>query len=150
MGDEFRGCPECGERLAFDARACACGWRSGGGKRGKSEGPRHDMTCTWKAGDLQCAYPVGLFMAGEIRGMCVFHRMHPAGTESAYFARLSRTDSPDDYRARAAATIYREESPAVKALRAKLRTPRSNPSEGLSRFLLSAPTRQPGEDEEAA
>jgi hypothetical protein len=38
-----RQCPECGDRISVDARACACGWRKNGAKR--QEGPDH--FCRW-------------------------------------------------------------------------------------------------------
>jgi hypothetical protein len=39
-----RQCPECGDRISVDARACACGWRKNGAKR-TPDGP--DLTCPW-------------------------------------------------------------------------------------------------------
>lgn len=66
-----RKCPECGEKLSFDALRCACGW---GLKRGEKAGRVYDHRCTFTAGRDRCAYPVGMFPEGSTSGWCIFHR----------------------------------------------------------------------------
>lgn len=79
-----RKCPDCGERLSFDALRCACGW----GKKG-DKGKYFDMVCTYKAGE-RCAYPVGLFAEGNTSGWCVFHRQAGSQVDGAEIVRQSR------------------------------------------------------------
>lgn len=67
-----RKCPDCGERLSFDAIRCACGW---GQKRGE-KGKYFDHRCTYRAGSERCGYPVGMFPEGNTSGWCVFHRQN--------------------------------------------------------------------------
>lgn len=146
MGDEIRGrsCPDCGERLAVDARRCACGW--GARKAGKGEeGPRYDAVCRWQYGSLSCSYPVGMFQQGEYRGLCIFHRFQDKGPEAAKIAQESSGASRSDYLKAAAATLYgRGDNPAVARLRASLR-----PSKPGNLGALAAPAvmREPGADE---
>jgi len=66
-----RKCPDCGERIAYDALRCACGW---GVRKGERAGRIYDHRCTFTAGGTRCEYPVGLFAEGRTSGWCVFHR----------------------------------------------------------------------------
>lgn len=75
-----RKCPDCGERLSFDALRCACGW---GVKRGDKSAKFHDMRCTYKAGENRCHYPVGMFAEGNTSGWCVFHRQQLSQRDGA-------------------------------------------------------------------
>ena len=70
-----RKCPDCGERLSFDALRCACGW---GAKKPDKGSKFFDMRCTYKAGSDRCNYPVGMFAEGNTSGWCVFHRQNPS------------------------------------------------------------------------
>lgn len=71
---ESRKCPECGERLSFDALRCACGW---GLRKGKGD-RNFDHRCTFQVGGERCSYPVGMFPEGATSGWCIFHRSLPA------------------------------------------------------------------------
>lgn len=81
-----RKCPDCGERLSFDAIRCACGW----GKREGKGAKYFDMVCTYKAGTDRCAYPVGMFAEGNTSGWCIFHRQHLSQLDGAEVVRQSR------------------------------------------------------------
>lgn len=82
-----RKCPDCGERLSFDAMRCACGW----GKKSESKGAKYfDHVCTYKAGFDRCAYPVGLFVEGSTSGWCIFHRRNLMQREGAEVVAQSR------------------------------------------------------------
>lgn len=82
-----RKCPDCGERLSFDALRCACGW---GVRKGEKPGRFYDMRCTYQAGE-RCNYPVGLFLEGNTTGWCVFHRQSlRAGDGALIVAQSSR------------------------------------------------------------
>ena len=75
-----RKCPECGEKLSFDALRCACGW----GVRKPEKGARlYDHRCTFTARGTRCSYPVGMFPEGATQGWCIFHRnaLPSAGAE---------------------------------------------------------------------
>ena len=152
MGDERkyspgfeRSCPECGERLNRDAKVCACGW--GRSKKGDS-GPRHDMTCSWHYGQLRCRYPVGLFMQGEFRGLCAFHRARDRGHEAALIAEESQTATKEQYLDAAKKQIYGSvDNPLVRKLRAQLRERRGGNAGRLATPLLP---REPGQDEAEA
>lgn len=84
MADE-RNCPECGERLSFDARRCACGW----GAKKRDTGRHFDHQCTFKAGHDRCAYPVGLFRETATHGWCIFHRQELEAGQGAEIVRQS-------------------------------------------------------------
>lgn len=153
MGDERkyspgfeRSCPECGERLNRDAKVCACGW--GRSKKGDS-GPRHDMTCSWHYGQLRCRYPVGLFMQGEFRGLCAFHRARDRGHEAALIAEESQTATREQYLDASKRQIYGAgDNPLVRRLREQLRERRGGGNVGiLSSRLIQ---RDPGQDEAEA
>ena len=87
MKDE-RNCPECGERLSFDARRCACGW---GAKKARDSGKSFDHQCTYKAGHDRCQYPVGMFVEGSTHGWCIFHRQELQAGQGAEIVRQSHT-----------------------------------------------------------
>ena len=146
MGDEFRGrsCPDCGERLAVDARRCVCGW--GAKKAGKGEdGPRFDMVCRWRAGDLACHFPVGQFGHGEFRGLCIFHRAEDKGAGAVATARRSMVAGRQEYLEDVARLIYGEgDNPYVEKLRASLKSRRPG---NIGAFAAPAAMREPGADE---
>lgn len=67
----YRVCPECSERLSFEARQCACGWK-------QEKGPAKDLfhgKCTYTDGDDRCRFPGALTHAqkGDGRWLCAFH-----------------------------------------------------------------------------
>ena len=71
----YRICPECSERLAHDARQCACGWKDPAHfKSGKSIDPMHGK-CTWTDGADRCRYPgsISSGFKGDGRFLCAFH-----------------------------------------------------------------------------
>ena len=130
MGDEVqRSCPDCGERLSFDARQCECGWGKEGKKaRAKASRTTPDMgwkhVCTWRSGSLFCTYPVGLFIDQNTRGFCMFHRAQEGGIEAATIARDSAGHTSDQYLERARLHAYGEpgvDNPNVARLRAQLK-----------------------------
>lgn len=51
-------CPDCGDRMAVGARACACGWTEKGGKGGKHQGPCEVRDCANRldGDDNLCGY----------------------------------------------------------------------------------------------
>lgn len=81
-----RKCPDCGERLSFDAQRCACGW---GAKRGEKSQKFYDMRCTFRAGSERCNYPVGMFAEGNTSGWCIFHRQPLDAGQGAEIVRQS-------------------------------------------------------------
>lgn len=140
-----RKCPECGERLSRDARACACGW---GAKSKKDFGPKHDMVCQWVSSGLRCRYPVGMFPEGATKGFCIFHRATPSGPESAKIADESHTGTREQYLERAKALVYGVgDNWNVRHLRAKL-IPIDPSSDSFSKYLPAM--REPGADESGA
>lgn len=147
MGDEFkfRDCPECGDRLSVEARRCVCGW--GARKSGKGEeGPRYDHLCRWTYGAVSCKYPVGLFSQGEYRGLCIFHRSIPQGTQAAQIAQESQSATQAQYLAAANRMIYRSgDNPAVAALRKSLKSTKPGNMGELAKWIPAA--REPGADE---
>ena len=129
-------CPACGEILNIDARRCACGWTKEK-KRDKHE-IKWDHICQWQYGALHCRYPVGQFMQGEHKGLCIFHRATPSGTMAAQIAQESQEATREQYLASAMLHTYgRGDNPAVARLRAQLRLKPGN---------LTLPMREPGED----
>lgn len=83
-----RKCPECGEKLSFDALRCACGW---GVRKGEKAGKLYNHRCTYHAGQERCSYPVGMFPEGASSGWCIFHRQQPNQHVGAEVVRQSRT-----------------------------------------------------------
>lgn len=82
-----RKCPECGERLSFEAVRCACGW----GLKKPDKGTKlYDHRCTYVAGGSRCAYPVGMFPEGATQGWCVFHRQQANGALGAEIVEQSK------------------------------------------------------------
>lgn len=80
-----RKCPDCGERLSFDALRCACGW----GAKKPDKGARHfDMRCTFESRD-RCCYPVAMFTEGNTSGWCIFHRQNLTHFDAAEVVRQS-------------------------------------------------------------
>lgn len=102
MGDEFRKCPECSERLSPDARQCVCGW----GKKTKIEHRRHDMICTWNSGAMTCSHPVGQFREGATSGFCIFHRSNSSGSVAYNIASESSGFTSETYVLAAMKQIY--------------------------------------------
>lgn len=126
--DKFeRLCPDCGDRLAYDARQCACGWgRSTARKgRGVANAPTVDWqrTCTWQSGPLKCQYPVGAFYDHASRGRCIFHRAQGEGVEAARIAEESRGCPPAEYLERAKRLAYGDgsDNANVRELRSRLK-----------------------------
>lgn len=134
MGDEniygSRPCPDCGERLAHDARRCACGW--GASKRGKGEVASNPV-CTWHSGMLVCRYPVGRFDLGARSGYCVFHRAKGTGIDAARIAQESEGHTPEQYLERARRLVYGDgsDNANVAALRARLRRVQAGETVGI-------------------
>lgn len=87
-----RKCPDCGERLSFDALRCACGWGARKDKGGKFFDPR----CTYEAKGERCHYPVGMFTEGNTSGWCIFHRQNLMQIEGAEVVEQSRRISYAD------------------------------------------------------
>src|SRR5262245_33010762 len=105
---DSRKCPDCGERLAIDARVCVCGWKPG---RFRSSPEPHNMVCVWTSGMLHCTYPVGLFIEGARSGFCIFHRRIKSGPQAAAIARESEGHTQDEYNARARKEVYGDAPP---------------------------------------
>lgn len=82
-----RQCPDCGERLSFDAIRCACGW----GAKKQAGAKFYDYRCTFKSGAERCAYPVGMFTEGNTSGWCIFHRQPLQAGEGSEVVRQSAT-----------------------------------------------------------
>src|SRR4051812_15317620 len=113
---ESRNCPECGEKLSFEARRCACGW---GARKGEKVGREFDHRCTYRAGGDRCQYPVGMFTEGATSGWCIFHRnnTNPAAGQEIVdqSARVPYLDAIKAIQARNA------DSAGVRATRAELK-----------------------------
>lgn len=138
MSDLERLCPECGDRLAREARACACGW---GKRRGAEKaGKQTDMRCTYRNGSDRCDYPVGMFPEGAASGWCIFHRE----AEPTNGSEILRQSHRVEYAEALKAIIHRNaNTPYVRAARERMkRTP------GNTGPLL--PRREPGQDESEA
>lgn len=123
---EERSCPECGERLAFDARQCACGWGSKGARKGRGTAtPSVDWqrTCTWSTASLRCCYPVGGFYDHATRGWCILHRATGDGIAAVRIADDSRGHTPEQYLERAKRLVYGDgsDNPVVTELRSRLK-----------------------------
>jgi hypothetical protein len=81
-----RKCPDCSERLSFDAMRCACGW----GAR-KDKGAKYcDPRCTYEASKDRCSYPVGRYTEGNTTGWCIFHRQNVSHIDGAEIVRQSK------------------------------------------------------------
>lgn len=124
-----RNCPDCRDALAADATTCTgCGWVDPYAKRAspaKTDArPRHESACTWRSGQLECRYPVGLFGKGAGGGWCIFHRRQGSGVEAAKIAEASANFTPESY-AEALREMQRRDSEgneSIARLRARLRT----------------------------
>lgn len=67
-------CPDCGDRISADARACACGWTAGGGHGQPARDPhRHRCAMTSSAG--RCTQPgtVSNSIGEDARYYCRWH-----------------------------------------------------------------------------
>ena len=139
-------CPDCREKLNADADCCgACGWMGAGAKRRKAgfqadTAPRHNMRCSWHAGQLTCSHPCAYFPDQTTSGFCIFHRRTPEGVEAARIADRSRSMGPEEYLAAAKDLAYgpvnpetgmRPDPPATVELRKRLRTVASGGHVGL-------------------
>ena len=97
----FRVCTECSERLAPDARQCACGWKDpayfGGGK---SRDPMHGK-CSWFDGTDRCRFPGAITHAqkGDGKWFCAFHFFNGDPIHAARIVQASFDwdGSPEDY-----------------------------------------------------
>lgn len=151
MSLAHRKCPSCGERLSFDAERCVCGWAV---KAKRSDGPAHEMTCSWTYGALRCRYPNGLFAEGVKRGFCLLHRRTPSGVVAARIAEESQAASREQYVEAAENATYgvrvngaRPDNANVAELRSRLRRVAGGGTVGILSTRLLAGMRQPGSDE---
>lgn len=115
MGDEFggRSCPDCGERLSFDARRCVCGWGEKGRKKSEG-GARFAPCCRWNLNGMSCRYPVGRAETDY----CIFHRRFISGVEAEEYMRDSQSFTPEGYNEAVESFLYGP-SPAVEKIRAQ-------------------------------
>lgn len=82
-----RKCPDCSERLSFDALRCACGW----GVKKEKGGRFFDMRCTYEAHKDRCHYPTACFSEGASSAWCIFHRQNVSQIDGAEIVRQSQS-----------------------------------------------------------
>lgn len=96
-----RECPECSRPLAFNAKACKCGWRLAPMRESHQSSDREHLRCEWVSSGVRCRY-VGSITADARGGGPWFCVGHFGCDDPAHGARIvdeSQAERGDDWSA---------------------------------------------------